>query len=153
MVSSSKINTTVYNLLNHKMLINSGTNTTHVMLIRVSFFVFICLTVSHLASGQSRKKKDKKNKTQMSQPTSVDPYFPQMEYVPEKSKMKSRGIRYDAVKNFYARKAQVEKEKRKLEKELMKPQYSDPMYFGHKHPPKKHKPGKMKYCKVCGIRH
>jgi hypothetical protein len=54
---------------------------------------------------------------------------------------------------FADRMAEVEKARRKNERMMDEPQYSDPMYFGHKKPPKKHKPGKMKYCKVCGIRH
>ncbi len=42
---------------------------------------------------------------------------------------------------------------RKKEKEMQKPQYSDPSYFGHKRKPRKRAPDKMKFCKVCGIRH
>jgi hypothetical protein len=48
---------------------------------------------------------------------------------------------------------EVARQRRKNEKLMAKPQYSDPMYFGHKRPPKKRPPEKMKYCKVCGIRH
>jgi hypothetical protein len=48
---------------------------------------------------------------------------------------------------------EVAKAERKAEKEAMKPENSDPLYFGHKRPPKKRSPKKMKYCKVCGIRH
>ena len=54
---------------------------------------------------------------------------------------------------YEARMKQVAKDNKKEAKELEKPQYSDPSYFGHKKPPKKRPPNKMKYCKICQIRH
>jgi hypothetical protein len=108
---------------------------------------------SVLARAQDPGKKRKKEKYQTSQPTSKDPSMPFTDYAPKKSKVKSKGITYDAEKNYYQQLARVEKSKKIAEKEMAKPQYSDPMYFGHKRPPKKHKAGKLKYCKECGIRH
>jgi hypothetical protein len=120
--------------------------------------IMVCLMSCVLAYGQSGKKKKRnkeKSSTEISQPTTMDPNYSILEdYAPKSNhRVKSAGITYDAQKRFYERREEIEKDRRKAEKELMKPQYSDPMYFGHKHPPKKHKPGKMKYCKVCGIRH
>ncbi|MEM9324754.1 MAG: hypothetical protein AAGA85_03825 [Bacteroidota bacterium] len=54
---------------------------------------------------------------------------------------------------YEARIKQVAKDNKKEAKILEKPQYSDPTYFGHKKPPKKRPAHKMKYCKVCQIRH
>ena len=122
------------------------------MLVRFVLILF-CLAATHAVVGQSKSKKDK-GKAKSGQPTSLEPYFPQMDYAPEKSKAKrSGGITYNAQARYYDRMEEVAKERKKAEKEMMKPQYSDPMYFGHKRPPKKHKPSKMKFCKVCGIRH
>jgi len=45
------------------------------------------------------------------------------------------------------------KEAKRKEKEMQKPQYADFTYFGHKRKPKKRPPHKMKFCKVCGIKH
>lgn len=68
-------------------------------------------------------------------------------------KKKPKGKYERLVDEYYDRMEQNAKEARKKEKEMQKPQYSDPLYFGHKKKPKKRPPGKMKYCKVCGIKH
>lgn len=116
-------------------------------------FLLACL-LTYGQSGKKKKRNKGKNTTEAAGPTSVDPNYSIMDYAPKGDKsIKSKGITYDAERRFYERKEMIEKARRKAEKELMKPQYTDPMYFGHKRPPKKHKPGKMKFCKVCGIRH
>ncbi|MBK5278049.1 MAG: hypothetical protein JJE09_04205 [Bacteroidia bacterium] len=90
------------------------------------------------------------------QPTSMEPVFPKTDYAPKvkaKKKPKKAGATYDARNNFYDRKEAQDKQRIKSEKSGSKPQYSDPEYFGHKRPPRKRATNKMKYCKVCGIRH
>jgi hypothetical protein len=110
--------------------------------------------------AQSSKKKDKgkkkseSNTLPKSNPTSLDPTFPQKDYAPKKtSKKKSNGPSYESEKQYADRMAQLHKTQKKNERLAMNPQYTDPTYFGHKRPPKKRPPSKMKYCKVCGIRH
>ncbi len=126
-------------------------------------FCFVVLAVFALtASAQSKSRSIKKSSAgnrQSGSPTSVQPYFPEKDYVPEsekkarKGKAKEQPITYNARERFYERMEEVAKQRRKNEKLMAQPQYSDPMYFGHKRPPKKRPPEKMKYCKVCGIRH
>lgn len=65
----------------------------------------------------------------------------------------SRGPTYGLVEEYYERMEAVAKARKKAARIMEKPQYSNPLYFGHKRPPKKRKPSKMKFCKVCGIRH
>lgn len=117
------------------------------------FLIFLASSTTTIVWGQSSHKKKKKENYESSQPTSKDPSIPLTDYAPKKSKLKSKGITYNAEKNYYQQLARVEKSRRTAEKEMAKPQYSDPLYFGHKHPPKKRKAGKLKYCKECGIRH
>lgn len=108
------------------------------------------------SAGSSKKKKKGATTEDQSQPSSLEPYYPTKNYEPEKKKSnkKSTGkVTYDARDKFYDRMEQVAKQERKNEKEMQKPENSDPMYFGHKKPPKKRPPEKMKFCKVCGIRH
>jgi len=117
----------------------------------------VCLLACAMTHAQPAKK-DKKNKGKSTagsnQPTSMDPSYPTMDYAPKyEKKAQSIDLSYNAEQRYYEQKEKIAKARKKAEKELMKPQYTDPMYFGHKRPPKKHKPGKMKYCKVCGIRH
>lgn len=90
-----------------------------------------------------------------SNPTSVKPNLPTKVYAPKasKKKKKSKGPTYDARENFYDRMEEVNKQRRKSEKAKLTPQYSDFQYFGHRKPPKRRPPEKMKYCKICGIRH
>jgi hypothetical protein len=107
-------------------------------------------------AGTSKKKKKANVEEVQDQPSSLQPYYPTRNYEPKEKKgaKKSAGkITYDARERFYERMEQVAKAHRKAEKELEKPQNSDPTYFGHKRPPKKRPPEKMKFCKVCGIRH
>lgn len=107
------------------------------------------------AEPGKKKKKAQSNQSQP-QPSSLEPYYPTKNYEPEKKKSdkKSAGkITYDARDRFYDRMEQLARQERKHEKEMAKPENSDPMYFGHKRPPKKRPPEKMKFCKVCGIRH
>ena len=113
------------------------------------------LVIAGAALGQSKKKKKKsKEAPSTEQPTSMNPYYPTEEYEPKKKKKKSKGrISYEARVNFYKRMEDVAKAERKAEKESKKPENANPLYFGHKKPPKKRPPNKMKYCKVCGIRH
>jgi hypothetical protein len=89
-----------------------------------------------------------------SQSTSLKPNLPTKVYAPKASKKKkSKGATYDARDKFYDRIEEVNKNRRKSEKAKLTPQYSDFQYFGHRKPPKKRSPEKMKYCKICGIRH
>ena len=118
-----------------------------------------CLILMVSASYAQSSKEKKKRKTSSSQegnPSSLEPYYPQNNYAPTKKSSKKKdsgGPSYESQQEYQDRMVRLDKARRKTEHEMEKPQYSDPMYFGHKHPPKKHRPGKMKYCKVCGIRH
>lgn len=90
-----------------------------------------------------------------SNPTSLNPNLPTKVYAPKtsKKKKKSTGPTYDARDKFYDRMEEVNKGRRKNERMQNAPQYSDFQYFGHKKKPKRRPPEKMKYCKICGIRH
>jgi hypothetical protein len=121
----------------------------------ISILVLILLTTT--VYGQSSKKKNKRSAKATEQsspaPNTLDPNAEER-YVPKKAKKKpSKGATYESEQEYYDRMAALEKTRRKNERMLDKPQYSDPSYFGHKRPPKKRPPGKMKYCKVCGLRH
>ncbi|MCS6973521.1 MAG: hypothetical protein NZM13_03465 [Cyclobacteriaceae bacterium] len=131
-------------------------------MLRIGFIVILSAVFTFYASAQSKgsssRKKSSAQERQSDSPTSLQPYFPEKDYVPEaekksRKKIKQQPITYDARERFYERMEEVAKQRRKNEKLMEKPQYSDPMYFGHKRPPKKRPPEKMKYCKVCGIRH
>jgi len=86
-------------------------------------------------------------------PSSLQPNLPKKVYSPKVSKRKSKGPTYDARDKFYDRMENLEKQRRKNDKNASNPRYSDFQYFGHKKPPKRRPPEKMKYCKICGIRH
>jgi hypothetical protein len=116
------------------------------------FFLIIFIMATAISFAQSKKKKAKKEEAPAGQPSSLAPYYPEKDYEPEKKKASGK-VTYDARDKFYDRMEAVEKANRKNEKEMEKPQNSNPMYFGHKRPPKKRPVNKMKYCKVCGIRH
>lgn len=130
-------------------------------MLRILLFVVLAvfaLTALAQSKGSSKKKSSTENR-QSGSPTSVQPYFPEKDYAPEsekkarKGRVKEQPVTYNARERFYERMEEVARQRRKNEKLMEKPQYSDPMYFGHKRPPKKRPPEKMKYCKVCGIRH
>lgn len=57
------------------------------------------------------------------------------------------------IEEFRSRLKRVYKEKAKEEKLADKKRYKEHGYFGHKKPPKKRPPEKMKYCKVCQLKH
>lgn len=117
--------------------------------------IFLSLVVISSAA-QSKRKKSKEDAPVAEQPSSLEPYYPKKTYgpKPEKKKKKQKTTYdYDARERFDERMNEVNKQARRIEKESEKPQNSDPMYFGHKRPPKKRPVNKMKYCKVCGIRH
>jgi len=117
------------------------------MIDRKVFLLALGCGVATISFGQGNKK---------DQPTSVDPALPQQEYTPPvKKKKKSKGAEttYNARNDFYDRQEAMSKQLLKNERESEKPQYSDQKYFGHKRPPKRRSPDKMKFCKVCGIRH
>ncbi|MFZ5999244.1 MAG: hypothetical protein ACOYW3_01945 [Bacteroidota bacterium] len=86
-------------------------------------------------------------------PSSLQPNLPKKVYSPKVSRKKSKGPTYEARDKFYDRMEKLGKQKRKNLKNESNPRYSDFQYFGHKKPPKKRPPEKMKYCKICGIRH
>ena len=112
-----------------------------------------CVATAAQAQSSRKKKTDETGEVQEG-PTSVNPSYPQKQYGPKKStKKKGSGPTYESEQQYYDRMAQLNKSKRKNERMSETPQYSDPTYFGHKRPPKKHPANKMKYCKVCGIRH
>jgi hypothetical protein len=122
---------------------------------RLILFIFLTLIVS-VANAQSSKKKKKKMTSTETRSSSLEPYYPKSSQPYSKKSTKKKdasGATYDSEQEYYARIESLEKTRRKNEKLMEKPQYSDPLYFGHKHPPKKHAPGKMKFCKVCGIKH
>lgn len=121
----------------------------------MTFVVFLCFfAVESQAQFWKSKKKKIQEQPAAQQPTSLDPSSSRSrEFVPKASRKSSKGPTYGLEQEYYERMEAVAKERRKSEKMMEKPQYSDPMYFGHKRPPKKHKPSKMKFCKVCGIRH
>ncbi|MBL7859091.1 MAG: hypothetical protein JNM57_15470 [Cyclobacteriaceae bacterium] len=125
------------------------------MLMRL-LFILICVLLTNATFAQSGKKKKSSAPTkEASQPTSLNPQAEQKKnYEPKKSRKSQRGeTTYNAEKQYYDRMAGLEKTRRKNERMLDDPQYSDPTYFGHKRPPKRRPPNKMKFCKVCGIRH
>jgi hypothetical protein len=120
----------------------------------ISILILVLLSIT--VHGQSRKKNKKHAKADeqaLPAPTTLDPNVHQQKYEPKKSKKASKGPTFESEKDYYDRMASLEKTRRKNERMLDKPQYTDPSYFGHKRPPKKRPPGKMKYCKVCGLRH
>ena len=121
-------------------------------------YLLTCVLLMAVATSFAQSKKKKKAKTAeisptSQQPSSLNPYYPEKKYEPGKKKRPKGKVTYDATEKFYDRQEAVAKQERKAEKEMEKPQNSDPLYFGHKRPPKKRPPNKMKYCKVCGIRH
>ena len=124
------------------------------MYLRLTLVLFLAFPAVN-ASAQFWKKKKNRDESEVGvrQPTSLDPTTSHKEYAPKASRKATKGPTYGSEKEFFERMARVEKEREKEERIMEKPQYSNPMYFGHKHPPKKRKPSKMKYCKVCGIRH
>ena len=89
-----------------------------------------------------------------SKPTSLQPNLPTKVYAPKASKKKSKNkVTYDARDEFYDRIEEMGRQRRKAERKKNLPEYSNFQYFGHKKEPKKRPPEKMKYCKICGIRH
>ena len=86
------------------------------------------------------------------------PKAPEPQWQSSKKKKSFLGLRFKKKPQTHreaydARMKQVAKDKKKEAKMLEKPQYSNPIYFGHKRPPKKRPAHKMKYCKVCQLRH
>lgn len=118
----------------------------------ITVLILILLTIASYGQSERKRKKKQRQSAEASQPTSLDPSMPQKDYTPKRKKT-SKGPTYESEEQYYERMADLEKTRRKNEKMLEKPQYSDPTYFGHKRPPKRRPPNRMKYCKVCGIRH
>ena len=116
-------------------------------------FILISLLLAGSSFAQSKRKQKKEEESQQS--TTIEPFYPQKEFTPKRNKTSSSAkITYtNAEEEFYERMSELQKTRKKNEKMMEDPQYSNYAYFGHKHIPKRHKPGKMKYCKVCGIRH
>jgi len=104
--------------------------------------LFCCVSV--VAFGQKRNAE---------QVTSVEPGFPEEGYSPSPKKKKApknSATTHDAKNNFYDRKEELDKQREKNSRYW---QSTNQEYFGHRRPPRKHAPGRMKFCKVCGIRH
>jgi hypothetical protein len=117
------------------------------MLFRLFLAGFLLLTTLSIA------QKRKQTPQSQSQATSIGPYYPDAnKYIPKKKKG-ANGITYESQNRFYDQLEVVARQKRKIERTLESPAHSNPAYFGHKRQPKKHSPDKMKFCKVCGIRH
>ena len=110
-------------------------------------------TATSFAQSKKKKKASKEEPASSGQSTSLEPYYPKDDYQPTAKKKKLTKPTYNATEKYYDRMEAIAKQERKTEKEMQKPENSDPLYFGHKHPPKKRPPNKMKYCKICGIRH
>lgn len=70
-----------------------------------------------------------------------------------KKKEKKQKTQAEEVAEFRARMKEVSKRKAKEEKLSKKKRYREHGYFGHKRPPKKRPPHKMKFCKVCQLKH
>lgn len=68
-------------------------------------------------------------------------------------KDKKKKTNADQVAEFRTRVKRAQKENAKEEKLADKKRYKEHGYFGHKRPPKKRPPEKMKFCKVCKIKH
>jgi hypothetical protein len=120
----------------------------------LSRFVFCMLLVVPVFCEAQIFGKKKKESAPNGQPTALEPYYPQEVQEPKVRNKKSKGIRYsNPEEESIKRKEAIAKQFRKNEELMEKPQYSNPAYFGHKRPPKKRPPDKMKFCKVCGIRH
>ena len=122
------------------------------MYIRLALFVFLSFIAAE-SYAQFWKKKRTKEAELKQQPTSLNPTVAEKEYTPKASRRTSSGPTYELEEKYYERMEDLEKTRRKNGRLMEKPQYSNPLYFGHKRPPKKRKPSKMKFCKVCGIRH
>lgn len=126
------------------------------MVLRITFIAGLLFAAAE-SHAQFWKNKKQQPQTEAigQQPTSLNPSSTEeRKYEPKKAQQKaSRGPSYTLEQEYYERMEAVAKARRKAEKIMEKPQYSDPLYFGHKRPPKKREPSKMKYCKVCGIRH
>lgn len=124
------------------------------MRIILSLLLLMSIVACHAQSSKKKKKNASSQDQPQNSPTSVDPNYQPKEYGPKKStKKKTSGPTYESHDEYESRMKKNVRAMRKNERLMEKPQYSDPMYFGHKHPPKKRPPNKMKFCKVCGIRH
>jgi hypothetical protein len=114
---------------------------------RLGFFLLALLAAT---LGFSQKKKQK----QAADASSIEPFYPQKEYAPKVSKKKKKkGLTRDAQDRYQDRVDQLARNRRANELRADNPKSSDPQYFGHKRLPKKRPPEKMKFCKVCQIRH
>jgi hypothetical protein len=111
--------------------------------------IVIMLLVLLLSPVFSQKKKGKKN----APPTTVEPYYPQREYGPKDEGKKKKGLTYEAQARYQDRVRALQKIQIVREENRAKAQSTNPLYFGHRRPPKKRPPEKMKFCKVCQIRH
>jgi len=123
---------------------------------RILFYILLMLITSSSFAQLSRKeKKAARRNTAVDKPTTLEPSTSNVDHARRHSKKakKGNGPTYNSQKEFQDRMDARGKTYRKNEKNLSTPQYSDPKYFGHKRPPKKRPADKMKFCKVCGIRH
>lgn len=110
--------------------------------------LFLLVMLTSVAFAQKRKKKSD------AAASTVEPFYPQQVYAPkEKKKKKKGGPTYTAQSKYYERIDGLAKTRKANERNGDNPRYTDPQYFGHKRPPKKRAPEKMKFCKVCRIRH
>lgn len=115
--------------------------------------ITICLVLGILIPGLAQKKRTKRtNDKPAAGSTTVNPIYPQKVYEPKKKKQ-AKGPTYESQNQFYERVDELNETRVDNERRSKMKRYKDPMYFGHKRPPKKRPVGKMKFCKVCGIRH
>lgn len=110
------------------------------------FLAFLFIIQVGLAQGKKAKKDKNQSKASPA-------YQEDFETRVAKKTKNSRSKKYNSREAFYDRLEANSKEQLKNEKKGLDPRYSDPSHFGHKKPPKKRALHKMKYCKVCGIRH
>jgi hypothetical protein len=117
------------------------------------WILFFLLVVA--LPGLSQKRKNKK-----AADTPVEAFFPQKEYGPKVSNKgflgpgkKKKVIIRRAKDDYEAREAALARRARKNEWQAGAFRSADARYFGHKKIPRKRPPDKMKYCRVCGIRH
>ena len=112
-------------------------------------FFYVCLLMPFLSFGQGKEERSML-------PTSLTPSQPAKAHSAHRiksTKFKKPKVQHTARYEFYERIEKAAKEKQKLLRKLAKPQYSNPRHFGHTCLPKKRPYWRMRYCKVCGIRH
>ena len=117
--------------------------------------LMICFALIAMnALAQSRKKKD--DAMEMREPTSLEPDFTKIDFAPTVEMIKpiqQVELTYDKSQRAYKKQLKARNRTTRRNERRAEATIVDPSHFGHQHTPKKRKPGKMKYCKICGIKH